>query len=129
MKLRLSVAFAAVVVVVGLLATIRTRGADEPENPAPPPTFIGKCVAISVLDQYTGACLEKVEIRKLGGREFLVGTVVPANDRYAVINGKTQWISLEKVTSIYEFKDLDDLKSVSALFQDQRPRQTKGAEK
>ncbi len=121
---------AAACAVLGLMAVIRSGGADEPANQAAPAMFAGKCVAVSVLDQYTGACLEKVEVRKLGGREFLVGTVLPANERYGLIKGKTQWIALDAIKSIYEFKDLDEMKSVTALFQDQRqPQSSKGGEK
>jgi hypothetical protein len=83
----------------------------EVARPAEPePDFTGKVLAVSVKSPHgnTGGVLEKVKVRRLGGRTFLVGQV-PArgvgNDRLA---GVTLWIAADEVTQIYEFKDLKE---------------------
>jgi hypothetical protein len=118
MNSRRLIAFACAAVVFCLIAMIRSGGADEPVNQVESSPFAGKLLAISVTDQRTGACLEDVEIRKLAGREYFVGSVVPASDSYAVLKGKRQWVAGDAVISMYEFKDLDEMKAVTALMQE-----------
>lgn len=101
---------AAAIALFFLFTLNRIGVADESEGKAAAP-FAGKVVTITVKDERFGTCLEKVEIRKLGSREFIVGTAVPADERFSVISGMTQWIALDAVLSIYEFKDLAEMKA------------------
>jgi len=109
------------VVLFCLFTVARSGGADEPENKPTSSPFAGKMVMISVKDQSAGGCLEKVEVRRLGGREFLVGNVVPVDPSYSAISGKKQWIALDAILTIYEFKDLAEMKSVYYPEKTQRP--------
>jgi hypothetical protein len=109
------------VVLFCLFTVARSGGADEPENKATSSPFAGKMVMISVKDPSAGGCLEKVEVRKLGGREFLVGNAVPVDASYSAISGRKQWIALDAVLTIYEFKDLAEMKSVYYPEKTQRP--------
>ena len=112
----------AIVVMCLVIVACRAR-ADEPEGKAAASPFAGKVMMISFKNQSEGAggCLEKVELRKVGTREFLVGTVVPVDANYSAISGKKQWIALDAVLTIYEFKDLAEMKSAFYPEKTQRP--------
>src|SRR5438045_1618948 len=91
-----------------LLVAIRYGSANEPESKGDSP-FVGKLVTITIKERGSGAALENVELRKLGSREFLVGTTVGADERYEAIKGKKQWIAVDSILAIYEFKNLEDM--------------------
>jgi hypothetical protein len=107
-------AFAGAAIVLWLFAVIRSGGADEPADKVESP-FTGKLVVINVKDQTTSFCLENVVIRRLGNRDFVVGIIVRADERFAALSGRNQWLAVDTISAIYEFKDLDEIKAVKAL--------------
>lgn len=85
--------------------------ADNPKQapqPAPQPPkgeFDGKVLAVSTKNPNApGGLMEKVQVRPLAGRPFLVG--IAADERLP--RGATIWIPLEDVIQIVEFKSLEE---------------------
>jgi hypothetical protein len=84
-------------------------GNREPDRPASAdPDFTGKVLAIYFKSSPgTGCVLEKVQLRRLGSRSFLVGQIADNGSEKDPAVGFTFWVSVEEVTTMSEFKDLE----------------------
>jgi hypothetical protein len=119
MKPRLCIAIIAFGV-IGSLFVAYCNGADEATNPAISSPFAGKGLIVTTKDRgLPGAYLENAEVRKLNGRDFLVGNIVAVSDRWVPVGGKTEWIALDSVFQIYEFNSSTELKDVNAIIIEQ----------
>jgi hypothetical protein len=119
-KSRLVVA-GAVVLCLGLAsAPWAGRAADEPKAETPRPSapaeadFTGKVLALSTdYADKAGAVLEKVKVRTVGGRSFLVGKGVDDGREGNPYTGRTVWIAVDHVVQILEFGSVEELKKAS----------------
>jgi hypothetical protein len=86
--------------------------ADEPRPPASEADFTGKVLAITMdAADKSGAVLEQVQVRKVGGRTFLVGKGVDdGREGAAYYKGRTLWIAVDHITHMVEFASLEELK-------------------
>jgi len=106
----------AVVAILGLLGLgsglLPASGAKDPAPAAP--DFTGKVVIVSYSrgDQASSAVLEKVQLKRLGERAFLVGVGVDewSPDRWA--RGATIWVPVDSVTTLMEVADVEQAKKV-----------------
>lgn len=74
------------------------------------PTLDGKVVVVYLKsDPKAGAVLERVETAMLGDRAFLVGSGLDLGDPTRA--GLVQWIPIDDIGRIHEFKDVNELKS------------------
>jgi hypothetical protein len=73
--------------------------------------FAGKVIIVELASRWECRVLEKVQMRKLGGKNFLVGT--GAVDPCA--KGRTVWVAMEAVGSIIEFDNVVDAKKAYEL--------------
>ena len=72
--------------------------------------FTDKVVVVYLKsDPKGGAVLEKVQIMALGDRHFLVGSGVDLGD--AAWAGLVQWIPVDDIGRIREFKDVTELRT------------------
>jgi hypothetical protein len=90
-----------------------TAAESRPETAKPAeadPDFTGKVLAVNVKSTQgkAGGVLEKVKVRRLGGRTFLVGQVPAWGGAKGPMAGVTRWIATDEVTQILEFKDLKE---------------------
>jgi hypothetical protein len=109
----------ALVVVCGLalLAPPRTgTAADQPRpEAAAEPDFSGKVLVISTeTSEKNWSVLENVQVRKVGGKSFLVGKGVDYGRESNPYKGRTLWIAVDHVVKMMEFASLDDFKKYSA---------------
>jgi hypothetical protein len=107
------VVLVAVLVCLCLMPSPRAgTAADEPRPPAGEADFTGKVLVVSMdAPEKFGAVLEQVQVRKLGGRAFLVGKAVDdGREGGSFYKGRTLWIAVERVTHMVEFANLDELK-------------------
>lgn len=103
---------------LGLCATAQEPKPDQPPAPAAAPQpaqpqaggdFTGKVLAISTKNANApGGLMEKVQVRTLGGRPFLVGE--SADERMP--RGAKIWIPVEDVIQVVEFKSLEEARQV-----------------
>jgi hypothetical protein len=72
-------------------------------------TFEGKFVSIQKKSNPTNSVdLEKVELKTLGGRTFLVGTGADTPDNWQ--KGRPVWVALDDVSEVTVFDTLEELK-------------------
>lgn len=72
--------------------------------------FAGKIVVVYLKsDPKAGAVLERVEVVSLGDRAFLVGSGVDLGD--PAWAGLVQWIPVDDIGRIREFKDINELRA------------------
>ena len=83
--------------------------------PAREEAFVGKVLVVTLKssDEF-GATLEKVQIRNLGGKPYLVGTGVDDGQPDNWVAGQTMWFPLEDVAQMVEFSDVEQLKKAQA---------------
>jgi hypothetical protein len=110
---RIALAVVILLVAIGLATTGPTLGADP--DKAREDVFAGKIVVLSLksTDKY-GATLEKVQVKNLGGKAFLVGTGVDTGQPGNWVVGRTVWIPLEDIVQIVEFTNLEQLKNAES---------------
>jgi hypothetical protein len=105
------------VLCVGLRPPALRLAADEPKPEEPKPAapaeadFTGKVVAISAdsPDKF-GVVLEKVQVRKVGERSFLVGKGVDDGREGNYYKGRTVWVAVDRVVFMVQFASVDELK-------------------
>ena len=94
------------------LTAASSLGGDEPQpKPAPPADdpFAGKALMIYAKEPAKGAMLEKVKIKQLGNRSFLVGKTIDKDaESRSHWTGVTMWVAIDDVTEIIEFKSADE---------------------
>jgi hypothetical protein len=99
------------VLVLGL-RSLSPVAADEPAPAAPAEAdFTGKVVALSTdaPDKFA-VVLEKVEVRKVGGRSFLVGKGVDDGREGNYYKGRTVWVAVDRVVYMVQFANVEELK-------------------
>ena len=105
-----------VVIVLVVATCLPTTGRVQCADPdmAREDVFPGKIVVVSLksTDKY-GATMEKVQVKSLGGKSFLVGTSVDDGQPGNWAKGRTIWIPLDDVAQIVEFSSLEQLKAAS----------------
>ncbi len=90
----------------------------EPLSSATPePDFSGKVLAISIKGADGAGCtIEKVQVRRLGNRSFLVGSLVqsvitkPLGTERKDADGMTVWVAVDEINQIAEFKDIEEVR-------------------
>jgi hypothetical protein len=98
---------AAIAIVVALTSAAPPKG-DGPESPKVEETdFTGKIVAVGVKDPIKGAYLEGVQVKRLGGRAFLVGRYAarPGDHDYPEM---TYWFPVDEVLVLTVYNSLED---------------------
>jgi len=84
-------------------------GGFTPEQP-----FTGKYLAVvKKSNPMSSIDLMKVEVRRLEGRSFLVGTGADTPDNWQ--RGKTVWLALDDVSEVTTFDTLEELRKASQL--------------
>ncbi len=89
------------------------RGSQKPPLPKPPvpgSDFKGKVLVVFSKSQPPGAILEKVAVRELAQRFFLVGKAPDDKSRWA---GSTIWLAMDEVSMIAVFDSLDDARKAT----------------
>jgi hypothetical protein len=71
--------------------------------------FAGKLLQIFVAEPACGGTFENVRIDRVGGHEFLVGTLIAHPYRPDLRVGLPFWIPIDAVQMIVEFPDLDSV--------------------
>jgi hypothetical protein len=100
------------VLCVGLQPPAFRLAAEEPKPAVPAEAdFTGKVVGISTdaADKFA-VVLEKVTVRKVGERSFLVGKGVDDGREGNYYKGRTLWVAVDRVVFLMEFASLDELK-------------------
>jgi hypothetical protein len=110
---RNTIALASLIVGIVAVSYVFSRAAEDGPVPAAAnePNFKGKFLLVSQ-EGDGGAALTDAELRKAGGRVFLVGTGVDCGEDWKDFAGKTMWLSIDKVLQITEFDNFDDLKRI-----------------
>jgi hypothetical protein len=85
------------------------RSAPAPRPPADDAALRGKVIVV-VCDTENNVVLEKVKVRQLGARAFLVGKVLEAEQGRESLKGKTVWQNLDHVLQIIECENVDEAK-------------------
>jgi hypothetical protein len=102
--------------VVASISWLGGSARNSQAAPAPPTEadFAGKIVFILTDQPYgdrAGAILEQVQLRKIGGRSFLVGKGVDGGQPSAhAYKGQIVWFSVDHIVQIVEFANMDELK-------------------
>jgi hypothetical protein len=104
------------------LGVISSIGGDEPKPAlAPDEPFAGKVLMVYGREPAKGALLEKVKVKQLGNKSFLVGKTVDrtgnGESRWA---GLTMWTAIDEVTDIYEFTSVDAAREAFAEIERKR---------
>lgn len=89
--------------------------ADEPKAPSQAVEDFGNKVLVVIAtagNQTERLALEKVRIKRLGDRAFLVGTEVEKEDE-SRRNRPAVWVSLHTVTAIYEYDSLAEFRKAA----------------
>jgi hypothetical protein len=108
--LRKTLVACAVIAAVALTSAATQK--DEAPKGAPEGEFAGKVLSVAVKDPGKGAMLQNARVRRLGGRDFLVGTYVrPPEDRG--VPKMTCWFPIDEVLAIVEFESLEDARKAS----------------
>jgi hypothetical protein len=103
---------AAPVAALALFVSGKSLSADpKNQSKGAADVFAGKILSISSkgVSEY-GAVLEKVTVRELGGKSFLVGTAVDTGDGEAWTKGRVTWFQVDEAGQIVEFDNVDQLK-------------------
>jgi len=72
-------------------------------------------------ESFRGGLLEDAQLRELGGRTFIVGTVVTNDAR----NGRTMWMPIEQIVAIVEYPNKARADKVSAEHKEYHDKKTK----
>jgi hypothetical protein len=111
---RIAVGFGvlALVGVLGFLA--RPAGvAQEPRGDAEQP-FAGQFMTIVKRSNPDSSIdLEKVQVRKLDGRSYLVGTGADTPDNWQ--RGKVVWVAVDDISEVTTFASLEELRKAGQL--------------
>jgi hypothetical protein len=89
--------------------------------------FSGKAVLVFCKTDRHGAALEKVAFRQVGGRTFIVGTMMDT-DQSGKPNpwGKRAlWVGMEDVSSLMVFDTLDEVKGVYRVWAERKEEDAK----
>lgn len=107
--------------IVGLPALLalffvsRAIGSDEKKSSSAD-VFDGKILTISAKGSATyGAVLERVKIRELGGKSFLVGTAVDIGVG-SWTKGRITWYAVDEAAQIIEFDSVQQIRRVQQEF-------------
>jgi hypothetical protein len=87
--------------------TVRSSAAPRP--PADEAAFRNKVILVRCLE-FDSVVMEKVKVRQLGERTFLVGKVVEAGQGSGQLKGKSVWQNLDHVLQIIECENVDEAK-------------------
>jgi hypothetical protein len=94
-----------------------TKGAPEFHN-----RFVG--VTFKRSGDYSSTLLKGVEVRRLGGRDFLVGeSAQPEREEYADWKGVVFWLPLENIEALMVFDDLAQAIRISEAARKQAEKQ------
>lgn len=94
------------------LYTIKAQSPPSAPAPAPEKVFSGRVLVIyPKSDPETGVTIENAAIRRLGGREFLVGICVDTGDEEEWRDGLPVWTAMDDISQIVEAPSSDDLKN------------------
>lgn len=92
------------------LGTVLYAGQQQ-EPPKTEEPFSGKLIVISSKNKGEhGAVLEKVKLRHLAGKTFLVGKSVDMEQAENWTKGQTVWFPMDEVGTIVEFNSAKELK-------------------
>ena len=119
MKTSRAIALLAACLFACCVLSLRLGRADEPAKADDSSPFEGKYLVVNTVDK-RGSYIKDPQIRKLGNREFLVGKIIRLNDKWIAIEGKTFWMSVDSITSIYEFPTADELKATATIMFEMR---------
>jgi hypothetical protein len=98
-------------VVVGCVVAVSVRAAGPVQSKLVSP-FRGRYLAITTRGgANTGATLEKVELRRVGDRLFLVGKGIDDGDPNNWYKGTTSWVALDDVSQVTELNSLSRLRN------------------
>lgn len=114
--------FGIAAIVLGMLAIGSALRADpEPSTPKDAEAFPDIIIVISSKSSASfGSVLDKVQVRNLGGRAFLVGTSVDTGAPGEWAKGRRTWFPLDDVGQIVEFTNVEQLKSAQSNFKLQK---------
>jgi hypothetical protein len=106
------------VVTAGSIWIGLTRSADPPKaTPTGEDVFAGKVLVVHCRSHFeSGAVLEKVQIRNLGGKSFLVGKGADDGQPDNWHKGHVVWIAVDDVAQMVEFADLEQFKKAATRF-------------
>ncbi|HJT75903.1 MAG TPA: hypothetical protein VJ739_01770 [Gemmataceae bacterium] len=99
-----------------LLVAVSLCRADEPKTTAPAAEDFGKkilVVQVKTHNETKAMVLEKVRVKRLGDRSFLVGKGVDDGQPDTWYKGRTVWVGMSDVVTMFEFDSLDDLHKVT----------------
>ena len=92
-------------------APAQVRSTDVDSGAASQKLFTDDVLVISSRsDSSVGAVLQHVEIKRIGGREFLVGTGVDYDVQGNWHKGRMVWVAVEDISQIVEFPDVEAYK-------------------
>jgi hypothetical protein len=98
----------------GLVLTAPASIAADPKDSSGAEQFSGKVLIVEYShgDKPGSAVVEKVSVKRLGERVYLVGIGIDewSADRWA--HGVTVWLPLEKVGTIYVVSNVEEVKKV-----------------
>jgi hypothetical protein len=110
---RVSVGLALVAVLV-LTTFVAGPASSQPPAAGGDPTLVGPFMTVvKKSNPLNSIDLEKVHIRKLVDRTFLVGTGADTPDNWQ--KGKTVWVALDDVSEMTVFSTLDELRKAGTL--------------
>lgn len=106
---------AALIAIVALAFVVIARGkAAPPDRGNLATAFHSKYLVIySRTKPEHGATLEKVELRKLGDRSYLVGKGINDNDPQNWYRGMTLWYPMEDIGTMIEMNDVSRMKQAA----------------
>jgi hypothetical protein len=80
---------------------------NTPEANSPEPDFTGKVIIITDKgNRHSSGIIEKVKVRRMGGRAFLVGKVADDGQGKKPV-GVNVWIAVEEIGKIWEFESVE----------------------
>jgi hypothetical protein len=94
------------VVAVGSAAPLK----PDPAKPAADPELAGKLVIVTMKGEGHSTVLGNVRVKRLGGREFLLGEYVDEKGEHPV--EATYWLPLDQVDFLMACQDVDAVKKV-----------------
>jgi hypothetical protein len=103
----------AALVVIAAVAITSAAPQRADGTKADEPDFAGKILVVAVKEPAKGAVLQKAQIKRLGGRSFLVGDSVKraADDD---LPEETIWFPVDDLLMIREFKTLEEVRKIYA---------------
>jgi len=100
-------------ITLGVLTAGRYVVAQEPRDAAPGNPYADKFISvIKKSNPASSVDLEKVEVKKIDGKAFLVGVGADTPDNWQ--RGRSVWVALDDVSEVTTFATVEDLRKAGA---------------